>query len=100
MSLFCIALFSASLTGSGMGCSGTGGNSSWIRRRASRSLVACSVDNLPPRVTLVSFFEFMLSFSFWLGNLVCRYDPNRILVDGFIDDNDVTIIGSVSPHNG
>src|SRR5262245_36724808 len=95
-----MAFFKAALRERGIAGRASGGNSASIRRRSFRSRAASCGVNLPSRQTRFQTFLAMSfpPFPFALRDFVSGDDTHRVLGDLFIDDDDKTAIGGISPH--
>src|SRR5712692_3478974 len=97
-----MAFFKEALKERGIAGRAKGGNSAWIKRRSFWSRATCSGANLPVRETRFQTFLAMLfsPFPSALGNLVCRGHTHGVFGNLFINDDDETAIGGMSPYHG
>src|SRR5713226_5474831 len=97
-----MAFFKPALSERGIGGRGSGGNSFRIKARSLRSRATCSAISLPLRKTR---FQTLLAMSFPPSalarrNLVSGAHPHGVLRHLFINDDNKSAIGRVTPDRG
>src|SRR6266851_10372608 len=97
-----MAFFKEVLNERGIGGRVKGGNSAWIKRRSLRSRATCSGVNFPVRKTrFQTFLATSLSpFPFARRNFVRGGHAHGTLGNLFINDDDKTSIGGITPYGG